>query len=451
VTDASDTLSNHTSRDLAAWLGLGTLGIGLIVVAAAAPWLIRAHGYEVFIPVLVASGLATIVATRLAASLPARAGLVVILGVGLALRLIVVAEEPLLSTDVYRYVWDGRVQGAGINPYAFVPADPQLAHLRDALIFPHINRADYAVTIYPPLAQMFFFVVSRIAETVTTMRLALMACEIATVALIIDLLRRLELPVTAVVAYAWHPLAVWEIANNGHVDALMVALMMMSLWLLVRACPIAGAVAVALAAVVKPYALVALPALWRPWDWRVPVAVIATIVVCYLPYLGAGRGVLGFLTEYVSEEGLTSGDGFWLVGLAQAIVGKLPGLTAAYLVAAAAVMGWLALRAVSRTDPTPRHAIGDVAVLLMAGLFFLSPNYAWYFLALVPFLAFGAGAPAWALTLAAFLLYRPFLLPHNDLVWKTAAFLPFVIAMAITMAMRWRASSRSSGESAWTN
>jgi alpha-1,6-mannosyltransferase len=450
VTDASDTLSNHTSRDFAAWVGLGTVGIGLIVVAAAAPWLIRARGYEVFIPVLVASGLATIVATRLAASLPARAGLVVILGVGLALRLIVVAEEPLLSTDVYRYVWDGRVQGAGINPYAFVPADPQLARLRDALIFPHINRADYAVTIYPPLAQMFFFVVSRIAETVTMMRLALVACELVTVVLIIDLLRRVELPVTAVVAYAWHPLAIFEIANNGHVDALMVALMMMGLWLLVRARPVGGSVAVALAALVKPYVLVALPAFWRPWDWRVPVAVVATIAVCYLPYLGAGRGVLGFLTEYISEEGLTSGDGFWLVGLAQAIVGKVPGLTAVYLVAAAAVMGWLALRVVLRPDPTPQGTIRDVAVLLTAGLFFLSPNYAWYFLALVPFLAFGAGAPAWALTLAAFLLYRPSLLPHNELAWKTAAFLPFVIAVAI-MGMRRRASSRSSGESAWTN
>jgi hypothetical protein len=450
VTDASDTLSNRTSRDLAAWLGLGMLGIGLIVVAAAAPWLIRARGYEVFIPALVASGFATIVATRLAASLPARAGLVAILGVGLALRLIVVAEEPLLSTDVYRYVWDGRVQGAGINPYAFVPADPRLAHLRDALIFPHINRADYAVTIYPPLAQMFFFVVSRIAETVTTMRLALVACELVTVALIIDLLRRLELPVTAVVAYAWHPLAVWEIANNGHVDALMVALIMMAVWLLVNARPVAGAVAVALAAVVKPYALIVLPAFWRPWDWRVPGAVIVAIAVCYLPYLGAGRSVFGFLTGYVSEEGLASGDGIWLVALAQAIIGKVPGLTAAYVAAAAAVMGWLALRVVSRPDPAPKIVIRDVAVLLMAGLFFLSANYAWYFLALVPFLAFGAGAPAWVMTLAAFLLYRPSLLPHNELMWKTAAFLPFVIAVAITVAMRRRASSRSSGEAAWT-
>ena len=68
------------------------------------------------------------------------------------------------------------------------------------------------------------------------MRLAMVGCEIAIVAVIIALLRRLELPEAAVVAYAWHPLAVFEIANNGHVEALMVALMMLGVWLLVR-CP----------------------------------------------------------------------------------------------------------------------------------------------------------------------------------------------------------------------
>ena len=99
---------------------------------------------------------------------------------------------------------------------------------------PHINRADYAVTAYPPVAQMFFLAVTRISESIVTMRLAMVGCEFAIVAAIIALLRRLELPETAVVAYAWHPLAVFEIANNGHVEALMVALMMLGVWLLVR-------------------------------------------------------------------------------------------------------------------------------------------------------------------------------------------------------------------------
>src|SRR5262249_49475392 len=67
-----------------------------------------------------------------------------ILLIALLLRLGPLLAPPSLSTDIYRYVWDGRVQAAGINPYRYVPADPALAALRDAAVYPNINRAGYA-------------------------------------------------------------------------------------------------------------------------------------------------------------------------------------------------------------------------------------------------------------------------------------------------------------------
>jgi hypothetical protein len=201
---------------------------------------------------------------------------------------------------------------------------------------------------------------------------------------------------------------------------------------------------VALAALAKPYALVALPAFWRRRDWRVPLAVGATIVICYLPFIGAGRGVFGFVASgYLSEEGFANGAGFWLVALLQAFVGAVPGLTAAYIAIALAVLGWLALRARSRADTTPETTIQDIALLLMAGLFFMSPNYSWYFLAVVPFIAFGGGASAWTMTLAAFLLYRPYYLPHNDLLWKSLVNIAFLAAVAGTFALQRRAAPRA--------
>ena len=73
------------------------------------------------------------------------------------MRLLTLTAPPILSSDMYRYVWDGRVQLAGINPYRYVPAaDPELAFLRDAAVYPHINRAEYAHTVYPPAAQAIF-------------------------------------------------------------------------------------------------------------------------------------------------------------------------------------------------------------------------------------------------------------------------------------------------------
>jgi hypothetical protein len=438
-----------SSRGVAPVLVLGALGLAMVAFVAAGPWIIGRFNYAVFIPSLAASGLLTIAATALAPAVPERLGLIVILGLAVVMRLLIITDEAFLSTDIYRYVWDGRVQAAGINPYLLVPADPALAHLRDAAIYPNINRADYAVTAYPPVAQIFFLAVTRVAETLTMMRLAMVACEAVIIVVLIDLLRQLRLPVTAVVAWAWHPLAIWEIAQGGHVDALMVALLMAGVWLLVRHRALFGGVILTLAALAKPYAIVAMPAFWRPWDWRLPAAIAATIALCYLPYLGAGRGVLGFVTTgYLGEEGFTDGSTFWLIALVDPLLGNVPGLTIAYVLVATGVMAWLGVRTAWRTERTTETTLRDIAVLLMAGLFFLSPNYPWYFLAVVPFIALGGGAPAWAMTLAAPLLYRPIYLPHNDLIWKTLAILPFVIAVA--WALKARASERGQGASQWT-
>jgi hypothetical protein len=107
----------------------------------------------------------------------------------------------------------------------------------------------------------------------------------------------MERPITRVVAYFWHPLPIWEIANNGHVDALAVALMLLGLWVALTGHAMRGVVSIALGALVKPYVAPALASIWRPWDWKVPLVVIAAIALCYLPYFSVGWGVFGFLTN----------------------------------------------------------------------------------------------------------------------------------------------------------
>jgi hypothetical protein len=76
------------------------------------------------------------------------AALSIVLFVGASFRAELVDQTPYLSSDVYRYIWDGRVQASGINPYRFLPTAPQLAHLRDDAIYGHINRREFAHTIY---------------------------------------------------------------------------------------------------------------------------------------------------------------------------------------------------------------------------------------------------------------------------------------------------------------
>ena len=131
---------------------------------------------------------------------------------------------PFLSSDIYRYVWDGRVQAAGINPYRYVPADPAFVPLRDTAIYPHINRADYARTIYPPVAQLVFAAVARIWDSVTAMRLAMVGFEALGIVCVLVLLPLAGLPRERILIYAWNPLPVWAIASDGHVDAIVVGL-----------------------------------------------------------------------------------------------------------------------------------------------------------------------------------------------------------------------------------
>src|SRR5882757_6833503 len=131
----------------------------MLLFVAAGPWIIHHFGYGIFIPAAAASGLLTIMATSLSSEVDERVAIVVVLGLAAAMRLLLVGEEPFLSSDLYRYIWDGRVQAAGINPYLHVPAEPALAALRDAAIFPNINRADYAVTAYPPIAEMIYLAI----------------------------------------------------------------------------------------------------------------------------------------------------------------------------------------------------------------------------------------------------------------------------------------------------
>ena len=95
---------------------------------------------------------------------------VIILVCAAGCRLVCLFSPPFLSTDIFRYVWDGRVQAAGINPYRYIPADPHLAFLRDLDIYPHINRRSYAHTIYPPGAQMLFLLITRIGASVRWMK-----------------------------------------------------------------------------------------------------------------------------------------------------------------------------------------------------------------------------------------------------------------------------------------
>jgi alpha-1,6-mannosyltransferase len=421
--------------------GLIAVGAALVLLNSIA---LAAHGdwtadYGFVAAVLAQGGLYLLGVTALRRAGTRCRVLAVVLVVAALLRLTLLFAPPLHSSDIYRYVWDGRVQAAGINPYRFVPADPVLERLRDGAIFPQINRADYAVTIYPPVAQMAFFVFTRVGETLWTVKLGWLALEALAMLALARLLARLGRPPAELLLYAWHPLPVWEIASDGHVDAGMAAFLVLALWAWTAGRRVATGALLAAAVLTKPLALAALPAFWRPWDWRVPTAFPATAVLVYLPYLGVGGEVVGFLPAYVGEEGMDSGAGFYLLGLIERLAGPLPAAAlAVYLGAGTALLASLALAAVRDRRRDAATTAGHAQRLLFAGLFVLSPNYPWYFLVLVPLGCLQPWRPALVLTLLGFVLYAAPPIDGHPRTFVVQTILWGCVIAALAIDLYWR-------------
>lgn len=405
---------------------LAGLGLGLYAgdVFASPPVL------AAFVGLLALATLAYAAAVR--GVLHGQGSLGLVLAIAVLLRLALVAAPPMLSSDVYRYVWDGMVQLAGISPYAHIPADPALAALRDTAIFPHINRADYAPTIYPPAAQALFLLAAGVAPTVTAMKATMVACDLVAIACLAALLRAAGLPASRVAIYAWNPLTIWEFAGNGHVDAAALAFLALALLARARLRDGAAGVAFGLAVLVKFLPAAAGPALWRRGPfWRLAgagTAVIALLYAAHLLALGGDGQVFGFLFQYGAEEGLSTGGGIWPLALL-GLFAPLPGWAAsAWLGLGAAALASLALWIMTRPRPpagSPQDVVricADTALLGVATALVLTPHYAWYF----PWLALPAAvAPSAA---ALWLAAAPFLLyaapPGDHALWPSLVFAP---------------------------
>jgi alpha-1,6-mannosyltransferase len=373
-----------------------------------------------------------------------RWALAVILATAISLRIGALAAPVYLSDDLFRYIWDGRVQAAGINPYRYIPTDPRLAPLQDDTIFPNINRNNYAPTIYPPVAQMLFFAATRLGETVTAVKLVLVAVETIGIGALLLILPAVGASRENILLYAWHPLPVWEIAGSGHIDAAVVTLVALAIAAAFAGRRAWSGAALAAATLVKFFPLVLAPALWRPrgsnlGDWRWPAGFAAIILAAYLPFLGVGTRVLGFLPTYFSEENLASGSGFWALDL----IGRaVPVPVTAYIAVAATVMAGLAIGALRRpADPVVR--MPWVTALGTAAVFFASPHYAWYFVWLVALLCVAPWWPAFWPTVTAVLLYWPAETGHIPLGAGFVIYGGFAILACVDVARRSFSARRS--------
>jgi alpha-1,6-mannosyltransferase len=221
-----------------------------------------------------------------------RRGLLLCLGLALAWRIALVAGPPMLSDDIYRYVWEGRIQAHAGNPYDWRdrPQAERFAPLRDQ-VWELMNQKNYTA-LYPPLWQLTARAVVALNDSVTTMKGFVVACELAGWFVLARLLARRGQPRERLLIAAWSPLALVEIAGSGHNDSLALLLFLLGLLAIEARRPALSALAVTLAFMAKlvPGAM-AVP--WaRRFRWlHLPIGV-AVVALLVWPYAGAGAGLL---------------------------------------------------------------------------------------------------------------------------------------------------------------
>ena len=305
----------------------------------------------------------------------------------IAFRAILLWTQPVLSDDIYRYVWDGRVQAAGLSPYLYAPEAPELSHLRDDAIYPRINRP-WARTIYPPAAQWLFRgIYAAKPDSVLFLKGTIVAFDLLTILLLLTLLRLLKLPAGRAIIYAWNPLVVFELAGSGHLDGLMLPFLLLCLIFWERKRHGVAGISLGVAAAIKLYPALLIPALVRRHGPRAFLAAATVVGLLYLPFVWtAGQGVLGFLPTYLTDPGerFNSGPG----GLAAYNLGLLSShpMQVAYGVLALALLA-VSLRGMRTEDKDLGATVAEV--LLMFGTFvtFAQTVHPWYLLWILPLLA----------------------------------------------------------------
>jgi hypothetical protein len=329
------------------------------------------------------------------------------LGVGLLLRGLLFCSTPMLEDDYWRYLWDGAVLAHGHSPYAHAPQEfLATAGSADAALLQSVARDGHAVlerinhptlrTIYPPLAQVAFAAAHWLSPwSLGAWRCVLLFFDAATLALLLLLLRQLQLPGIWATIYWWNPLLVLEIVNAAHMDVLAMPLVLGALLLTARRRPLCGIALMSLAVGMKVWPVLLLPLLFRPLITAprrlVSAIVVAAGILSLIAWpavqgmLGASSGFAAYAGRWEMNDALFMGLLYGVrhlaafMGLPGSAAGVARGIT---LVLLAAWILWLARRPV-----TSAADLGERMLLVIAGLFLLSPTqFPWYGLWMLPLL-----------------------------------------------------------------
>jgi alpha-1,6-mannosyltransferase len=274
--------------------------------------------------------------------------------------------------DIHRYVWDGRLQRLGYNPYIVIPSDPVVKRLHTPETR-SLNNPDLP-SPYPPGALLFFRAVTAIQESTFALKIAFVACEFAIVFVLLDVLRYNRQGAHLVLAYAWSPLLAIEVSGNGHIDIVGALLLLVSAAALGRRWRTTAAVTFGLAVAVKLLPIVLLPLYWKRVRIRDTALAAAVVGLLYMPFLNHGRIPIGSLGTYVQHWRFNG-----------PVFAMLDRVAPPQLLAGLAVLAGLATATWLR-NTAPEWSPEIFAWPMAASLLCAPAVFPWYLLWLLPFL-----------------------------------------------------------------
>jgi alpha-1,6-mannosyltransferase len=306
---------------------------------------------------------------------------VVIIGLSLAAawHIEFLRQPPGPDDDIHRYVWDGRLQRLGYNPYIVVPSDPSFKGLHTAETR-NLNNPDLP-SPYPAGAQLVFRAVTAIQESTFAFKVAFVICEFAIVFVLLDVLRRTGQGAHLVLAFAWNPLLAIEVAGSGHIDIVGALLLVLSAAALVRRWRATAAVALGLAIAVKFLPVVLLPLYWKRVRIRDAALAAAVIGLLYVPFLIQGRIPIGSMGTYVQNFRF---NGPLFAALAQVAPPQL--LAGLAVLVGLVTSTWLKIRSAAPQFSPDQFAWSQFAWPMAASLLCAPAVFPWYLLWLLPFL-----------------------------------------------------------------
>ncbi len=299
------------------------------------------------------------------------------------------------DSDMVRYLWDGRVQQRGYNPYSVLPSDPALAatHTSESARMPSLR----ARTPYPPAAQLFFRLVVSIHDSVLAMKLALVACDVLTILVLRAWLAASGRSEWLTLAYAWNPLVILEIAHSGHVDALGALWLVAAAWCLTRKQTALASMAFVLAVTTKLLPIVLAPLFLGRVRVRDGLLGAALLALLYFHFHDPGSTALGAVPNVIA-----------FIRFNGPVFLAIAGWTSPQVAAAAALLlglgaAFLARARLTASDPAAWAWPMGIALLCAPVI------YPWYLLYLTPFLFTRATLPllAWCFSgLAAYWVWE---------------------------------------------